>query len=386
MIVLEWVAFVSTASWLYLLLLHGFFWRTDIRLPAHRPTPDRWPSVAVVVPARDEAAVIATSISALLSQRYPGAARVILVDDRSTDDTGQLATRLGGAHLPLTVVAGSETPPGWSGKLWAVQQGVIEAGHVDFLLLTDADIDHGPDSLARLVAFATAHKLDQVSLMARLRAANRWERLVVPAFVYFFSQLYPFRWVNRRRAKTAAAAGGCLLVRREALQRAGGLDGIRGAVIDDVALARALKRSGSSIWLGLADDVDSIRSYDRLADLWNMVARSAFTQLRYSTVLLLLTVVGLSLVYIAPPVCLLIGLATGNLLLAGTGAAGWVLMAVSFAPMLRYYRQPPAAAVLLPFTATLYLLMTVDSALRHWRGGGVTWKGRRYAGAGRASS
>jgi hopene-associated glycosyltransferase HpnB len=203
--------------------------------------------------------------------------------------------------------------------------------------------------------------------------------MIVPAFVYFFSQLYPFRWVNQPRARTAAAAGGCVLVKATALQRAGGLDTIRGAVIDDVSLAGALKRSGSRIWLGLADDVDSVRHYDRLADLWNMVARSAYTQLRYSPLLLGLTVVGLTLVYLAPPLCVLIGLATTNALLAATGAIGWALMTISFAPMLRYYRQPRWATLLLPVTATLYLLMTVDSAVRHWRGAGVSWKGRQYS-------
>jgi hopene-associated glycosyltransferase HpnB len=385
MIVLDSVAVVSAASWLYLLLLHGFFWRTDVRLPSTTSSATdpggNWPSVAVVMPARDEADLLDTTLASLLAQRYPGPAQVIMVDDRSTDGTGEIANRLGagpGALLLLTVVSGTDTPPDWSGKLWALQQGVREA-NADYLLFTDADIAHQPDSLTRLVRFAVREQLDMVSLMARLRAVNRWERMIVPAFVYFFSQLYPFRWVNRHWARTAAAAGGCVLVKASALQRAGGLAAIQGAVIDDVSLARALKRSGSRIWLGLADDVDSVRHYDQLADLWNMVARSAYTQLRYSPVLLVLTVVGLALVYLAPPLCVLIGVVTSNALLAVVGAIGWALMTISFAPMLRYYRQPLWATLLLPVTATLYLLMTVDSAVRHWRGAGVSWKGRQYS-------
>jgi hopene-associated glycosyltransferase HpnB len=388
MIVLEWVAGLSIAAWLYLLFLHGFFWRTDVRLPAATanvapPAAGEWPSIAVIMPARDEAAVLETTLTALLQQRYPGQARVFIVDDRSTDGTGEIADRLASAtsQLPLTVINGQDTPPGWSGKLWALQQGITQAQtqRPDFLLLTDADIEHGPGSLVNLVAFAQDRRLDLVSLMARHQATNRWERLIVPAFVYFFSQLYPFRRVNRPRSRTAAAAGGCVLVRPEALERAGGLPGIRGAVIDDVTLAGAVKRQGSPIWLGLADDVTSIRSYDQLADLWNMVARSAFTQLRYSLTLLVLTVAGLGLVYLAPPLCLLIGLVTANPVLAALGAAGWALMTLTFVPMQVYYRQRRLAALLLPVTAGLYLGMTVDSALRHWRGAGVTWKGRRYS-------
>jgi hopene-associated glycosyltransferase HpnB len=333
--------------------------------------------------------VIETTLSALMQQRYPGSARIVLVDDRSTDGTAEIADRLAAqGSFSLTVIKGDDTPPGWSGKLWALEQGITHVKEQtppnppEFLLLTDADIEHGPDSLVSLVAFALDRRLDMVSLMARLRAANRWERLIVPAFVYFFSQLYPFRRVNRPGSRTAAAAGGCVLIRSQALERAGGLSAIRGAVIDDVTLAGAVKRQGSPIWLGLADDVTSIRSYDQLADLWNMVARSAFTQLRYSITLLLLTVLGLGLVYLAPPFCLLVGLATANPLLGVLGAAGWAVMTLTFVPMQVYYGQRRLAALLLPVTAAMYLGMTVDSALRHWRGAGVTWKGRRYSATG----
>lgn len=378
MTVLGWISAVSLAAWVWLTLCHGFFWRTDVRLP-QREAPRRWPSVAVVVPARDEAEVLPLSLPSLLAQRYPGDARVVLVDDGSTDGTGELAKELGEAGgLPLTVTTPGDPPAGWTGKLWAVRHGVEQAGEAEYLLLTDADIAHGPDSLARLVAAAEGAELDMVSQMARLRVRTGWERLIVPAFVYFFAQLYPFRWSNRPGGRTAAAAGGCSLVRREALDRAGGVAAIRGAVIDDVSLARAVKRSGGRIWLGLADQVDSVRPYPRLAQLWRMVSRSAYAQLRHSVLLLTGTVLGLGLVYLVPPVATVAGLLGGAPVAAALGATAWALMAATYAPMLRYYGQPVAAAVLLPYTASLYLLMTVDSAVQHWRGRGAAWKGRTY--------
>lgn len=260
-----------------------------------------------------------------------------------------------------------------------MRHGVELAGaDAEYLLLTDADIAHGPDSLAELVAAAEANRLDLVSQMARLRVETGWERLIVPAFVYFFAQLYPFRWSNRPGSRTAAAAGGCSLVRREALERAGGVAAIRGAVIDDVSLARAVKATGGRTWLGLAEQVDSVRPYPRLAQLWRMVSRSAYAQLRHSPVLLLGTVLGLTLVYLVPPVAVLAGVAAGAWPVAVAGGAAWALMTGTFVPMLRYYRQPAPAALLLPFTAALYLLMTVDSAVQHWRGRGAAWKGRTY--------
>ncbi|MFB7666769.1 glycosyltransferase [Kitasatospora sp. NPDC056138] len=378
MTVLLWLSVVSLLGWLWLACGHGLFWRTDQRLPPRRP-PGRRPEVAIVVPARDETEVLPVSLPSLLAQKYPGRARVVLVDDHSGDGTGALARRLartGG--LPLTVVTPPPLPPGWTGKLWALRHGVELAGPVDYLLLTDADIAHGPDSLAELVAAAESNDLDLVSQMARLRVATGWERLIVPAFVYFFAQLYPFRWSNRPGARTAAAAGGCSLVRREALERAGGIAAIRGAVIDDVSLARAVKSTGGRTWLGLADQVDSVRPYPRLAQLWRMVSRSAYAQLRHSPLLLAGTVAGLALVYLVPPTATLTGLAAGRPGVTVAGGAAWLLMAATFLPMLRYYRQPPWSALLLPFTAFLYLLMTVDSAVQHRRGRGAAWKGRTY--------
>ncbi|GAA3047360.1 glycosyltransferase [Kitasatospora albolonga] len=374
MTVLLWVSVVSLASWVWLTVGQGFFWRTDQRLP-RRVEPERWPSVVVLVPARDEAEVLPESLPSVLAQRYPGSARVVLIDDHSTDGTGELAHRLGAAGgLPLTVTTPPPLPAGWTGKLWALRHGVELADGADYLLLTDADIAHGPDSLAALVAAAEGHGLDLVSQMARLRVVTGWERLVVPAFVYFFAQLYPFRWSNRPGSRTAAAAGGCSLVRREALERAGGIAAIRGAVIDDVSLARAVKRGGGRTWLGLAEQVDSVRPYPELGQLWRMVSRSAYAQLRHSVWLLAGTVVGLALVYLVPPVALL----AGGGLTALCGGLAWALMTGTYLPMVRYYRQPVWAALLLPFTALLYLLMTVDSAVQHWRGRGAAWKGRTY--------
>ncbi|MFE0354582.1 glycosyltransferase [Streptomyces nigra] len=376
-----WIAAGSLAAWLWLLLFQGFFWRTDVRLP-RRTDPGEWPSVCVVVPARDEAAVLPASLPSLLAQDYPGRAEVFLVDDGSTDGTGELARRLARERggLALTVDSPGEPPAGWTGKLWAVRHGIglARARDPEYLLLTDADIAHAPDSLRELVAAARTGGFDAVSQMARLRVDSLWERLVVPAFVYFFAQLYPFRRIGRTGTRTAAAAGGCVLLRTEAAVRARIPDTIRGAVIDDVALARAVKRGGGRVWLGLADRVDSVRPYPRLADLWRMVSRSAYAQLRHQPALLLGTIAGLALVYLVPPVALAVGAASGDKVAAVLGGLAWLVMTGTYVPMLRYYRQPLWLAPLLPVTAFLYLLMTADSAVQHYRGRGAAWKGRTY--------
>ncbi|MCZ4609416.1 glycosyltransferase [Streptomyces sp. Lzd4kr] len=377
-----WTAAGSLAAWLWLLLCQGFFWRTDVRLP-QRTRPDEWPSVCVVVPARDEAAVLALSLPSLLAQDYPGRAEIFLIDDGSSDGTGELARELARRHggLPLTVDSPGEPPAGWTGKLWAVRHGIglARAREPEYLLLTDADIAHGPDSLRELVAAARSGGFDAVSQMARLRVESLWERLVVPAFVYFFAQLYPFRRIGRKGTRTAAAAGGCVLLRVEAAERARIPDAIRHAVIDDVALARAVKRGGGHIWLGLAERVDSVRPYPRLGDLWRMVSRSAYAQLRHNSLVLAGTVAGLALVYLVPPAALVAGLAGWNTATAACGGLAWLVMTGTYVPMLRYYGQPLWLAPLLPFTAFLYLLMTVDSAVQHYRGRGAAWKGRTYA-------
>ncbi|WP_338674992.1 glycosyltransferase [Streptomyces sp. SCSIO 30461] len=390
---LAWIAVISLGVWLWLLLGRGFFWRTDQRLPRCDAAPgvyDDWPTVVIVVPARDEAAVLPESLPSLLRQAYPGQAEVILVDDGSTDGTGALARELSARYggLPLTVASPGEPDAGWTGKLWSLRHGIALALSEDpeYLLLTDADIAHEPDSLSELVAAARAHGIDLVSQMARLRVATLWERLVVPAFVYFFAQLYPFRWINRRkpgrRARATAAAGGCVLLRTATAVRAGIPESVRQSVIDDVAVARAVRRAGGRVWLGLAERVDSIRPYPRLADLWRMVSRSAYAQLRHSPLLLAGTAAGLVVVYLVPPVAAFAGMyAAGGTVAAVAGWAGlaaWALMAGTYMPMLRYYRQSLWLAPLLPLTALLYLLMTVDSAMRHYRGRGAAWKGRTY--------
>ncbi|MEV8341669.1 glycosyltransferase [Streptomyces niveus] len=379
---IAWIAAVSLAAWGFLLLGQGFFWRTDQRLPP-REARSPWPSVAVVVPARDEAEMLPVSLPSLLAQDYPGRAEIFLVDDSSTDGTGalarELADRFGG--LPLTVVSPPEPAPGWTGKLWALRHGIELAREdgPDYLLLTDADIAHEPDSLRELVAAARTNGLDLVSQMARLRVTTAWERLIVPAFVYFFAQLYPFRRVNKPGARTAAAAGGCVLLRTETAERARIPDSIRQAVIDDVSLARAVRAAGGRIWLGLAERVDSVRPYPALSDLWRMVARSAYAQLLHNPLLLIGTVAGLAVVYLAPPAGVYAGLSGGDTRAGLLGGAAWAVMAGTYVPVLRYYRQSLWLAPLLPFTALLYLLMTVDSAFRHYRGRGAAWKGRTYA-------
>lgn len=390
--IVVWLATVPLIIWAYLLLFRGGFWRTGVRLPI-APDPGSWPSVAVVVPARNEALMLGSSLPTLLDQDYPGPLRVVLVDDHSTDETAKVARRLGaqpGGRVVPEVVAGDEPPPGWSGKLWALAQGigaVSSSGSAveptgglrvpEFLLLTDADISHPRSSVRQLVAWAEAARLDQVSLMARLRVQTGWERLIIPAFVYFFAELYPFRWVNRRGRKTAAAAGGCVLVRRRALESAGGIQAIRGAVIDDVAMAKALKGSGSSIWLGLADEVRSVRPYAGLKDLWDMVARSAYTQLGFSLVLLLGTLAGLAVTFVGPLAALAAGLATGASAVALVGAVSCLVMGLTYIPMICYHRLGWWRAAELPVVACLYGAMTVTSAWRHYREG-VAWKGRRY--------
>jgi hopene-associated glycosyltransferase HpnB len=406
------VSLLALTGWLYLLAGHGFFWRTDQRLPGGTarwapgggpPGEQRsWPPVTAVVPARDEAGMLPETLPSLLDQDYPGAFAVVLVDDQSTDGTAAVARRLAaGARRELTVVDGATPPEGWAGKVWAMARGAEVAarglGGADppaYLLFTDADVAHPRGSVTELVRAAEGDRRDLVSRMALLRAETGWERAIVPAFVYFFAMLYPFRRVNRPTCRTAAAAGGCMLVRRRALEEAGGLAGIRREPIDDVALGRLLGRAGARLWLGLSTEVVSRRPYPRLADLWSMIARSAYTQLRYSPALLAGTVAGLALLFLVPPLAAASGLA---LLAAGTdepgvaavlawsGVATWAIMAATYVPMLRLYRLSPFRAPSLPLLAGLYAAMTVDSARRHRGGAGATWKGRmlprRDAGA-----
>ena len=371
---------VSVAAWLYLLLFRRFFWlmreRDDRGLP---PEPATWPDVVAVVPARNEADVIARSVGSLLGQDYPGALRLVLVDDNSDDGTGQAvaeaAARIG-AQARLTVIPGKPLARGWTGKLWAVEQGVeaASASAPAYLWITDADIAHEPETLRRLVARAEAGQLALVSLMARLQTGTWAERLLIPAFVFFFDMLFPFGLVNDPRNRLAAAAGGCMLARREALEAAGGIAAIRGEIIDDCALGARLKAQGP-IWLGLTRTSVSLRPYGSLGDIGRMVSRSAYAQLGYSPWLLAGTVLGMALVYLAAPLLAAFGPGAARWL----GLAAWALMAAAFQPMLRYYRLSPLWGLALPLIGALYTAFTVQSAIDVWRGKGGMWKGRSQA-------
>ena len=378
---LQSLAAVALVAWLWLLLGRSGFWRAGPRIEdAADAPPAVWPAVVAVIPARDEAAVIERSLRSLLAQEYPGALAIVLVDDHSADGTAAIARGLvRTAARPLEVAHAPALPPGWSGKLWALAHGLRHAGpEAEYLLLTDADIEHATDTLARLVARAEAARLDLVSLMVRLHCASFWERLLIPPFVFFFRLLYPFGAVNDPGSPVAAAAGGCMLVRRQALQEAGGLEAIRGALIDDVALARAIKRrpGGGRLWLGLTAATRSLRRYEALGEIWAMVARTADVQLRHSLLLLALAMLGLATVFIVPPLALAAGLVRGEAGLALPGALALGGMALAFWPTLRLYRLGPAWSLTLPLAAALFGAMTLDSAWRYWRGSGGRWKGR----------
>lgn len=393
---------LALVAWVYLLAGHGWFWRTDQRLPPpaadaeiRAAPPPNWPTVVAVVPARDEAAVLPDSLPTLLTQDYPGQLRVVLVDDESTDGTGAVAASLSRQARSadprfgdrLTVICGEPLPAGWAGKVWAMAQGMRAAGDADYVLFTDADIAYQPGAVSALVRAAAASGRVMVSQMALLRADTFAERLLIPAFVYFFAQLYPFRRVNMRGGRTAAAAGGCMLVRRLALRDAGGLERIRGARIDDVALGGLLKRASAAndCWLGFTTDVISRREYAHLREIWDMVARSAYTQLRYSPIALAGTVLGMAWLYLLPVAATLAGLVllAGRpsqvpqaALLTAEGLAAWAIMAVSYVPVLRLSRLSALRAFCLPVIGVLYTAMTISSARRHQAGRGGEWKGR----------
>jgi hopene-associated glycosyltransferase HpnB len=341
--------------------------------------------VAAVVPARNEADVIARSIGSLLRQDYPGEFRVLLVDDGSDDGTAEAARQAAtaaGAEARLEILPGTPLPAGWTGKLWALQQGVRHASAAtppDYILLTDADIGHSPDNLRALVLRAESGRYALVSLMAELSCATPAERFLIPAFVFFFQMLYPFAWVSRADRRTAAGAGGCMLTRREALEAAGGIASIRTAIIDDCALARRLKAQGP-IWLGLTRRARSLRPYGSIGEIGRMVSRSAYAQLGYSPLLLAGTLAGMALTYLVPPALALFGGGAAQL----AGLAAWLLMALAFQPMLRFYRVSPLWGLALPAIGAAYSLFTMQSALQVWRGRGGMWKGRAQAMAGGA--
>jgi hopene-associated glycosyltransferase HpnB len=377
----EMVAIICALVWLYLIVGRGAFWLCRVRDTGYTsPEPQQWPAVVAVVPARNEADHIAASVGSLLRQEYPGSFRIIVVDDDSSDGTASVATRAA-ASVPgrqLIVVGSRNPPPGWTGKIWAVQQGIATAEELqpEYLLLTDADIVHAPDTLAWLVKRAGAGRFVLTSLMAKLRCESLAERTHVPAFIYFFQMLFPFSWVSKPRASTAAAAGGCMLLHANALASAGGIASIRNALIDDCSLAEKLKKIGP-IWLGLTERSRSIRPYDTLTDVKRMISRSAYAQLHYSPLLLAATVAAMALTFIAPP--LLAIFATG--LPRFLGLVVWLVMTISYIPTLRFYRLSPFWSLALPGIAALYLYYTINSAYDHMQGRGGQWKGRIHADA-----
>jgi hopene-associated glycosyltransferase HpnB len=368
----------TVAIWVYLLFFRGGFWWAPYRLT---PTVSgaSAPSVVAVIPARDEAAVIGRAVASLLAQEYPGSFHVLVVDDQSSDGTAEIARAAGsGAANRLTICRGQAVPLGWTGKLWAVHQGVELSRPLrpDYLLLTDADIVHGPRNLRELVSRGESESYDLVSLMVRLNCRGFWEKLLIPAFVFFFFKLYPPSWVADPGRRTAAAAGGCMLIRAATLHRIGGIGAIRHQIIDDCALARRVKGVGK-VWLGPSAHTRSIREYRSWGAIWGMVVRSAFAQLGYSALVLLLTVLMLALTYLAAPLLML----SGTPVAIFCGIAAWLGMIIAFLPTLRAYDTPRALAPVLPLIALFYVAATIASAVMFWRGRGGYWKGRFQATA-----
>ena len=372
---------VALAAWLYLVFARGGFWlgreRDDIAVP--RPAVP--PSVVIVVPARNEAPTIAETVTSLMSQDYP-ALSLVLVDDDSDDGTAEVARGAAaalGREDRLTIVTSPMLPSGWTGKLWAVKQGIAAAEMLfapKYLMLTDADIIHASDTVSWMAAQAEAHQLVLTSLTARWRCEGLAERVHIPAFIFFFQMLYPFAWVNRPDNPAAGASGGCMLVRADALRAAGNIDVIQGALIDDCALAAELKKQGP-IWIGLTDRVRSIRPYPGWGDIRRMVARSAYAQLGYSPLMLAGTIAGMALTYLVPPFMALFGSGLAQTL----GAITWALMAIAFQPTLRFYRLSPLWGIALPAITFLFMLYTLDSAYQYAAGKGGAWKGRVQAKA-----
>ena len=377
--VLTFIAAVPFIIWLYLLLARGNFWRVrvDAIVPAHR---DRWPKVVVIVPARNEAETIAATIAALARQDYPGLFSIVVVDDHSDDGTAVLARQAahecGPAH-PVTVVRAAPLTPGWTGKVWALNEGIRGASEQepDFYWFTDADITHAPDTLRRLVFRAEQESLDLTSHMVLLRAKTAPEKFLIPAFLFFFLMLYPPRWIADPNQRTAGAAGGCILLRRSALERIGGLSTISSEVIEDCAMARAVKKSGGRIWLGLTRASASLRGFRTFAEIRDMIARTAFTQLRHSLFLLLVTLCGLFVTYVLAWV-LLLALEVPARLLAGVAVC---LMTATYSAAVRFSGLSPLWALSLPIAAVFYGYATCVSAVRYWLGRGGQWKGRAQA-------
>ncbi|MGK7887511.1 MAG: glycosyltransferase [Crocosphaera sp.] len=384
---------LSLIIWIYLLLFRGSFWLSNQRINNNLQPLDEYPSICAIIPARNEADVLPISLKSLLNQDYSGDFSIILVDDQSDDNTGNVAQEIANIcqkDAQLKVISGQPLATGWSGKLWAMKQGIEQASKLnnkpDYLLLTDADIEHHNSNLQELVKQAETEKLAMTSLMVKLRCDSFWEQFLIPAFVFFFEKLYPFSWVNNPRNKMAAAAGGCILIRRQILEEIGGIEVVKQALIDDCSLAAAVKEKlqedreniEQGIWLGLSEKTLSLRPYDDLDSIWNMVARTAYTQLNYSPLLLIGTLLGLTMVYLVAPISLILGLIINNPAIIILGGITWLLMTISYIPTLKLYKCSFLWGLTLPLIGLLYGLMTLDSAWRHWRGKGGGWKGRVY--------
>lgn len=368
-----WAGLAGLLAWGWLLTQRGGFWRVET--PAPVPEPQHWPEVAAVIPARDEAEGIGATVASLLSSDYPGRLTLVVVDDHSSDGTAVLARAAAeqiGAGDRLIVLAAPDLPPGWAGKMWALHHGLAAARaarpEAGFILLTDADISHAPGELRQVVARALAERLDLASRMVRLSTASWWERAVIPAFVFFFRMLYPFAWVRDPAQPTAAAAGGYVLIRPQALDWIAGVDAIRGAVIDDCSLAGVVKRAGGRVRIDLSWETTSSRTYWGPSGLWRMIARSAYAQLNHSPLLLAGTVLAMTLVFIAPPLLAL----SGSLF----GLLAWAAMTAAYWPTVRRFGLAPAWAAALPAVALFYLGATVQSGVSWHRGRGGVWKGR----------
>lgn len=358
---------IPVVIWGVLLFARGGFWRTTKnRAPRPLPPAPR-KHVAVVIPARNEAEHIGATVSALAQQDFAGTIDIFVVDDNSTDGTASAAK----VSNEVVVLNGKPLPPGWTGKLWALFQGIEEAAkrNPEFFLLTDADITHDPNSVSELVSLAESCRLDLASFMVKLRCETLAEMLLIPAFVFFFFMLYPPAWIQDPRRKTAGAAGGCVLIRPEALSHAGGITVIRDQVIDDCALARIIKQSGGRVWLGVTDTRRSERSYETFGEVGLMISRTAFNQLNHSTILLALTIAGLCITYVAPVALLF----TRRWKL---GLAAYGMMTIAYLPTVRFYKKPWPLALTLPLTAIFYATATVHSAIQYWTGRGGAWKGR----------
>ena len=377
------LAGISLVLWVMLFFFRSGFWLADQRLGAIGELAF-WPAIIAVVPARNEVETIKRAVVSLLVQDYPGELRVIVVDDNSNDGTAVAA----GESDRLWKISGKPLEEGWSGKLWAVSQGIDAVNEVmpeaTYILLTDADIVHDPSGLARLVYKAETEGRHLVSLMVKLRAECFWERWLIPAFVFFFQKLYPFPAVNDPKNKTAAAAGGCMLVNRGTLVDMGGVSVIRSHLIDDCALANLIK-SHNPIWIGVAGRTHSLRAYNELSEIWNLVTRTAFVQLNYSVPLMTGTVLGMALIYLIPPIAVIFGLWLQIGYLTVIGGLGWGAILISYTPTLLLYRLSPIRGIALPLVAGLYGLMTIASAFIHLKGEGGYWKGRYYGNVGRAN-